>query len=164
MWAGAASSRPRASCPRRTEATRGSSRPGTRERGSDPVPSLTGQVQYSRPSAAPWAGCCPWGGGGVPEGCTPKILHVTTPTKPWVYAAEAQRRERGGRKEAGRPSVEHEGRGARSAERRWMALGICASLGGGGVRSSGSPDPSAPGHLSPSPTSGCGWTAGPSMR
>lgn len=164
MWAGAASSRSRASCPRRTEATRGSSRPGTRERGRDTVLSLTGQVQYSRPSAAPWPGCSPrgGGGGGVPEGCTPKILHVTTPS------LGCMRKPRGEREaEERRPRDlwrEHEGKGARRAERRWMALGTCASLGGAGVRSPGPHLSSAPGHLSPSPTSGCGWTAGPSMR
>lgn len=157
MWARAASSGPRASCPRRTEATRGSSRPGTRERGRDTVLSLTGQVQYSRPSAAPWPGCCPWGGGGVPEGYTPKILHVTTPS------VGCMRKLRGER-EAKKGGREYEGRGACRAGQRWMALGTCASLGGGGVQSPGPHLPSAPGHLSPSPISGCGWTAGPSMR
>lgn len=53
---------------------RGAPRPPEGHRGRAPagaVPLLTRQVQYSRPSAAPWPGCCPWGGGGVPEGRAP---------------------------------------------------------------------------------------------
>lgn len=98
MWARAASSRPRASCRRRTEATRGSSRPGTRERGRDTVLSLTGQVQYSHPLRSTLARLLPVGWGWGPRG-----LHTQDTAchhaKPWVYA-ETQRRERGGRKEA----------------------------------------------------------------
>lgn len=162
MWAGAASSRPRTSCLWRNEATRGSPRPGTRERGRDTVPSLTGQVQYSHLSAAPWPGCCPWGGGGVPEGCAPKILHVTTTSFGCMRKLRGEREAE--ERSPGDLWREHEGRGARRAERRWMALGTCASLGGGGVQSPGPHILSEPGHLSPSPISGCGWTAGPSMR
>lgn len=74
---------------------RGAPRPPEGHRGRAPagaVPLLTGQVQYSRPSAAPWPGCCPWGGGGVPEGRAP-LDAACHHAKPWVNA-EAQRRER----------------------------------------------------------------------
>lgn len=57
-----------------------------------------------------------------------------------------------------------EGRDVRRADRSRVASETCAALQGREIKSPSPHLPTAPGHLSSSPISGCGWAAGPSMR